>query len=490
MLLGLGRGPPGRGPPGRGASEGPPGPGRAGKRVPPGRGGPEGPGLGACWLVPAGPPGAPPPTGPGAPGWPGRAPRGADPIPVAVELNGLLPGRGRPGRGGPGVPEGGRADEPPGLGVLAGDAPGPGRGPADRGAPGVPVPGALAPGVLVSAAGGPAAAAGASGRPCGNGTGGRGGLGTSAGWPPAAVSAPGLVAGPGAGRGSAGAAGAAGTAGLLPLIPDRPSCPSRAATASAALGAAGADAGPPGADAAGTSPRVPTRACLGCWVANASLSLRTTGASIVEDAERTNSPISWSLAITALLSTPNSFASSYTRTFATALPLLGPARPDQSAGRGSACSVRRQPLLFIAACSSVAHRNLSLLSPGRVAPALRFVPPCSRPTRPHPSGHDPAGRCAANYPVVTDQDTRRARRSQAVPAVAVPARMPAGAALPRSIPGWDAGMRPGQAFAPADRERSRSRLPPGEASQTWPHGLRIPHRSGSLTRAGQAADTA
>jgi len=40
------------------------------------------------------------------------------------------------------------------------------------------------------------------------------------------------------------------------------------------------------------------------------LSLRTTGASIVEDAERTNSPISWSLAITALLSTPNSFASS------------------------------------------------------------------------------------------------------------------------------------------------------------------------------------
>src|SRR6201999_842493 len=42
----------------------------------------------------------------------------------------------------------------------------------------------------------------------------------------------------------------------------------------------------------------------------ASLSLRTTGASIVEDAERTNSPISWSLTITVLLSTPNSFASS------------------------------------------------------------------------------------------------------------------------------------------------------------------------------------
>jgi hypothetical protein len=43
---------------------------------------------------------------------------------------------------------------------------------------------------------------------------------------------------------------------------------------------------------------------------NDSLSLRTTGASIVDDAERTNSPISVSLAITALLSTPISFASS------------------------------------------------------------------------------------------------------------------------------------------------------------------------------------
>lgn len=55
----------------------------------------------------------------------------------------------------------------------------------------------------------------------------------------------------------------------------------------------------------------------------ASVSLRTTGASIVEDAERTNSPSSWSLAMTTLLSTPNSLASSYTRTLATSL-LLGP----------------------------------------------------------------------------------------------------------------------------------------------------------------------
>lgn len=56
---------------------------------------------------------------------------------------------------------------------------------------------------------------------------------------------------------------------------------------------------------------------------SASVNLRTTGASIVEDAERTNSPSSWSLAMTTLLSTPNSLASSYTRTLATSL-LLGP----------------------------------------------------------------------------------------------------------------------------------------------------------------------
>jgi hypothetical protein len=36
----------------------------------------------------------------------------------------------------------------------------------------------------------------------------------------------------------------------------------------------------------------------------------TTGGSTVEDAERTNSPISWSLARTSLLSIPKSFANS------------------------------------------------------------------------------------------------------------------------------------------------------------------------------------
>jgi hypothetical protein len=73
---------------------------------------------------------------------------------------------------------------------------------------------------------------------------------------------------------------------------------------------------PPLLPAAGAVGRADVGCAAGAAVAfadcvwNDSFSLRTTGGSIVEDAERTNSPISVSLAITALLSTPNSFASS------------------------------------------------------------------------------------------------------------------------------------------------------------------------------------
>jgi hypothetical protein len=42
----------------------------------------------------------------------------------------------------------------------------------------------------------------------------------------------------------------------------------------------------------------------------ASRNFLTTGGSTVDDADRTNSPSSWSLAMTALLSTPSSLASS------------------------------------------------------------------------------------------------------------------------------------------------------------------------------------
>ncbi len=363
-------------------------------------------------------------------------------MPVAVELNGLLPGRG-PGRGGPGTPPDGRG-APPGLG-----APGPGRGAFGLGALGSAVPEPSAAGCCTLGAVS-LAAAGASAWGCGNGT--AGGLpgDPSAPRSPAGAVAAGLAGSTAAGAGLASAAGATGAAGLRPLVAP---CPSSAAATAGAAGAA--PERPPAVWLA--------RACLGCWAANSSLSLRTTGASIVEDADRTNSPISWSLAITALLSTPNSLASSYTRTFATALPLLGPDSPDPSAGRGSACSVRRQPLLFIAACSSVAHRNLSLLS--RAVSPRPYVH--TRPARPardashrRPSGDAPA------QPAVPAQDTRRPRPSRTFRTGAAPARTPGGAALFQSIPGWDAGMHPGPVSALARREQFRSRLPPSGASRT------------------------
>lgn len=120
--------------------------------------------------------------------------------------------------------------------------------------------------------------------------------------------------GPGVGRGpgAAGAAGAAGFSAAAGLGAGGRGAAGRAACAGE--GAAGF-AGAALRAGAGLPPPLP------CW--RASVSLRTTGASIVEDAERTNSPSSWSLAMTTLLSTPNSLASSYTRTLATSL-LLGP----------------------------------------------------------------------------------------------------------------------------------------------------------------------
>src|SRR5699024_7704703 len=60
-------------------------------------------------------------------------------------------------------------------------------------------------------------------------------------------------------------------------------------------------------------------ASAGAESAKASLTRRTTGASRVEEAERTNSPMSWSFSRTFLLVVPSSFASSWTRGFATVL---------------------------------------------------------------------------------------------------------------------------------------------------------------------------
>jgi hypothetical protein len=225
-------------------------------------------------------------------------------------VKGLLPGRGPagrapgrapwpPGRGAPGRSPRSPRPWPPWPGPPAGrGAPGRGAWEAGRGAPGrgpEPWPWPWEAG-----------AAGAAGGAVNSGVVGAGDAGAGRG--------AGAGFGPGVGRepGAAGAAGAAGLSAAAGLGAGGRGAAGRAACAGeGAAGLAGA------ALRAGAALPPP----LPCW--RASVNLRTTGASMVEDAERTNSPSSWSLAMTTLLSTPNSLASSYTRTLATSL-LLGP----------------------------------------------------------------------------------------------------------------------------------------------------------------------
>jgi len=233
---------------------------------------------------------------------PGRGPPGA--------------GRGAPGRGGmPGVgPPPGRGGTEPGRAGAgrAGIAPGlgrggmPGAGAAGRaaggrgGMPGVPSAGVLN-GLLPGRGPG---GAGRGGRSAGAGAGARSGAGAGR-------------AGPGTGpdgRAGAGVAGAgatgAGAAGADPAVAG----PAGAGGAGAAAAGAG-DVGRGGAGAAGGA------------AGKASRSLRTTGASTVEEADLTNSPCSFSQVRTFLLSIPSSLASSWTRALPGTVLLLGPGRP-------------------------------------------------------------------------------------------------------------------------------------------------------------------
>jgi hypothetical protein len=206
---------------------------------------------------------------------PGRGARSPSPprprgMPCEV-ANGLLPGRGPPGRGpdAPGVDPPGREEEAGASAFGAGRAPGL-----------APVDGAPADGAAGAAGAEAAGAAGAAA--C---TGAAGAAGACA-WGAGALGA----AGPGAGaegRESAAGAGALG----------------------AAAGAAGA------ADLAAASGK-------------ALRSFRTTGASMVEEAERTNSPSSCSFVTASLEVIPSSLASSCTRTLATFL--LSRSAPSQA----------------------------------------------------------------------------------------------------------------------------------------------------------------
>ncbi len=193
---------------------------------------------------------------------------------------------------------------------------------------------------------------------------------------------------------------------------------------------------------------------LPCW--KASVSLRTTGASMVEDAERTNSPSSWSLAMTTLLSTPSSLASSYTRTFATSL-LLVRIPPD-----------RRYFMGVLIAYSSSAHRNLDLL-----------------PTREVPDRTDFPCRSLTVAPVRAVQPARRlrpARRCGAVPwcpALPSPGRpggTPDGGSPDRDRPVRGAHTLPDRAAYREDRGRTRPRPAPYAADHPGPHAHGTPHR--------------
>jgi hypothetical protein len=118
-------------------------------------------------------------------------------------------------------------------------------------------------------------------------------------------------------------------------------------------------------------------------------------------------------------------------------PFTWPGCPDPRTDRGSACSGRRQLVLFIAAYSSGAHRNLSLL------PSRRFLS-----SAPHAASPD------------VPQGIPRACRPAEPPAGEEPAETPVGAGLAPSIPDLDADTHPGQAAARQHQERSRRLLPP------------------------------
>lgn len=226
---------------------------------------------------------------------PGRFSRGARsrwvPMPW-LGANGLLPGRGEP---------------PPGRGDP------PGRGEPCRGAPGLGAPGRPSPGRPSGRAGRPSPARS------------RGAAGRAPGSPPVE---PGRLCGRGLGRSSPGR-GAAGRAG----VPTSVGFGAPAAGAvSSALGAAGLGApglgapdlaapglGAPGLGAPGLG--APGFGAAGFPAADLAAGLppspdmrsrrrRTTGASMVDDALRTNSPMSFNVLRTTLLSTPSSFASS------------------------------------------------------------------------------------------------------------------------------------------------------------------------------------
>lgn len=271
--------------------------------------------------------------------------------------NGLLPGRGAP------VPRS-FSPRPRGRGMPWEVANGllPGRA-AGRGAPGR---GALLRPPSVEAAGFSASGALGPGRAPGLAPGDGAAAVSAAGADAAGAAGAGAAASAGAGAEGAGAAGAG-------------------AAGAAAAGAEGAGAGAAGAGAAGAAdgrgPGVPAFSAgldsgFDADAGKAPRSFLTTGASIVDEAERTNSPSSCSFATASFEVMPSSLASSCTRTLATFL--LSRSAPSQvrtvyflrASTAGAAKPITEHNKALIAGYSSGFHQISDPLSGWTVSSPL------------------------------------------------------------------------------------------------------------------------
>jgi len=413
-----------------------------GKPEPPLRGGP--PRDGAPGRAPPGPPTPPPGRAPGLVGTP-RPRVGAPAGPT--DCRGIIAGfgRGAPGtlgRGARGSP--GRSVPPTPGGRVAGAWSGAGR--RDRCMPCVDENGLL------------------PGRgPLGLGVAGRGTVDAGeTGVPPSAAGASGGADAADAAAEAAGAAAAGAAAGVTTVVVGAETLgtlsigDSALAAAGTELGAsAGAGAAPsaePFAWAAFFAAALAARAALACEAAFHSSPLtssrrRTTGASTVDEADLTNSPISLSASSTFLLGTPNSLASSWTLAFPATVLLLGRSDPRRvRTVRWWACSSHESHRDVMSRCSAFVR---CLVAQPRVRPAG-----AARATT------GPA-RCRA---------VRRAGR---------PSGTPAAGRRARGRWAWGAGTRPSPASWRARQVRRtvavRRHRRPHVAGRTSPPSPDIPH---------------
>ena len=204
---------------------------------------------------------------------------------------------------------------------------------------------------------------------------------------------------------------------------------------------------------------------------NASRSLRATGASTVEDADFTNSPLSFSQARTVLLSTPSSLASSCTR----ALPATVLLRPARGSPRDLVLAHDGSHRCVLIACSSQFQLASCSDSVILVLPQAinQFRVPGIPGTGPRWYSPDPRRGARA-------RPTARPRHGPgprpAARASAAPAGTPGGAPRDRGTSGRDAHARPGPAAACGGRGRGRPRPPRRAAGRLSPPDTGIPHR--------------